>query len=72
MTKEILVTGGFGFIGGHLIERLLSDENNRVHVVDNLSSNPIPLENLLKELGTTTNLTYDIKSISDYCKDSSF
>ena len=40
--KQILVTGGFGFIGGHLLERLALEEA-QVHVVDDLSSNPIPL-----------------------------
>lgn len=32
--KEYLVTGGLGFIGSHLVEELLKDENNRVWVVD--------------------------------------
>lgn len=67
MRKNILVTGGFGFLGGHLIELLVKDKNNSVHVVDNLSSNPIPYEELIKEIGNPTNLTYDICSTADYC-----
>ena len=40
--KEIVVTGGCGFIGSHIVEELL--KNNKVTVIDNLSSGKI--ENL--------------------------
>ncbi len=33
-----LITGGAGFIGGHLTESLLADESNKVIVIDNLST----------------------------------
>ncbi|MGV8089858.1 MAG: NAD-dependent epimerase/dehydratase family protein, partial [Methanothrix sp.] len=37
--RSILVTGGAGFIGSHLVERLLLD--NEVTVLDNFSSGRI-------------------------------
>jgi len=35
MKKKILVTGGAGFVGSHLCERLARDENNDVYSLDN-------------------------------------
>ena len=40
--KEVVVTGGCGFIGSHIVEELL--ENNHVTIIDNLSSGK--MENL--------------------------
>lgn len=46
--KKILVTGGAGFIGSHLCERLLN-EGNRVLCLDNLfTGSLVNIENLLK------------------------
>jgi nucleoside-diphosphate-sugar epimerase len=39
--KNILVTGGLGFVGSHLIDQLLLEQSNVV-VVDNLQSNVVP------------------------------
>ena len=38
MKKNVLVTGGCGFIGSHIIEELLKDNNNNIVVIDNLVS----------------------------------
>jgi len=38
MNKLILVTGGAGFIGSHLCERLTSDTRNKVYSLDNYST----------------------------------
>lgn len=35
MTKTILVTGGAGHVGSHVIEELVKDENNRIISLDN-------------------------------------
>lgn len=72
MTK-ILITGGFGFIGGHLINRLLNngEPNERkpmIHVVDNLSTSPVPLETLLMDLKPLKRVTYDIADIYDFLR----
>jgi len=37
MTEPILVTGGCGFVGRHLVTKLLKD-GNEIHIVDNLST----------------------------------
>jgi UDP-glucose 4-epimerase len=64
--QNILVTGGFGFIGSHLTERLVADPNNHIHIVDNLSTSSIDLEAYLGFLGKPKNLTYSICSVEDF------
>jgi nucleoside-diphosphate-sugar epimerase len=63
------VTGGFGFLGSHVVEMLLGQADSEVHVVDNLSSNPIPPQKLLAELESPDRLTYDVMSIAEYMRD---
>src|SRR5216683_8001186 len=36
-TLRVLVTGGVGFVGGHLVQRLISDGCQSITVLDNLS-----------------------------------
>lgn len=66
-TRNILVTGGFGFIGSHLAEKLILDANNHVHIVDNLSTSSIDLQAYLDFLGRPRNLTYSICTVEQFC-----
>ena len=34
--KKILVIGGAGFVGSHLVEELVKLKKNKVYVIDNL------------------------------------
>jgi len=38
MTRKILVTGGAGFVGSCMVDKLIEDENNYVIIIDNLST----------------------------------
>lgn len=65
---RVLVTGGFGFLGGHVLDQLLAGDVD-VHVIDDLSSNPIDVPFLLDELGSPRNLTYEVRSVADFMTD---
>jgi UDP-glucose 4-epimerase len=69
--RRILVTGGFGFLGGHLVELLLADPENRVHVVDNLSTSPLPIEDLLRDIDPVGHATFSIMNIDTFCHENS-
>ena len=64
--RSILVTGGFGFIGSHLVEVLLKRGGDHVHVVDNLATSPIELKPYLDQLPNQDLLTYDICSVREF------
>lgn len=61
---KILVTGGCGFIGSHMVDRLLNDGHD-VTVIDNLSTGN--LRNLEHHKGSTK-LKVVVESISDFAK----
>lgn len=60
--KKILVTGGAGFIGSHLVNRLVK-ENNHVTVLDNLERGSVKF---LKEIEHYDNLSFISCDLKDY------
>lgn len=64
--KKILITGGFGFIGTTLTHLLVQVEGNHVHVVDDMSTSPVLLEDYLQQIGNPANLTYDITTVQEF------
>jgi nucleoside-diphosphate-sugar epimerase len=64
--KSILVTGGFGFIGSHLVEMLLRKPENRVHVVDSMVTSPIELDSYLQQLRGSERLSYDLCTVREF------
>jgi len=42
--KKILVTGGCGFVGRHLIKKLAKEPNNEIWIIDDLSTGQLPLQ----------------------------
>lgn len=68
MNRTILITGGAGFIGSSLAERLASDPENKVVIVDNLlTGSPINIPNSkhqnVKFIKADVNQFNDISSI---------
>lgn len=68
--KKILVTGGAGFVGGHLCERLAQDKNNEVYSLDNYftGSEDNHVDNVKYIKGNTK----DIDSLIDFVPDMIF
>ena len=64
--RRILVIGGFGFIGSHLVEQLLQDGESLVHVVDDLSSSPINIDRYTVQVPHRERLTWDICTVKEY------
>ncbi|WP_345992890.1 NAD-dependent epimerase/dehydratase family protein [Sulfurimonas sp. HSL-1716] len=64
MKKRILVTGGAGFVGSNLCERLAQDENNEVYSLDNYFTGS--KENHVANVTYIEGLTADIDKLIDF------
>ncbi len=64
MSNVILVTGGAGFIGSHLCERLSQDPNNIVYSLDDYSTGTY--ENHVEKVNYIKGHTKDIEKLIDF------
>ena len=65
--KKILVTGGAGFVGSHLCERLAQDENNEVYSLDNYFTGSVSnhISNVTYIIGSTVDIDSLVAFIPD-------
>ena len=63
--KKVLVTGGCGFVGSHLVDLLVEDKNTEIHVVDNMDTGKI--ENIKNH----SRIKYHFKDIRNILEDNS-
>ncbi len=64
MKKRILVTGGAGFVGSNLCERLAKDENNEVYSLDNYFTGS--KDNHVENVTYIEGLTSDIDKLINF------
>jgi len=66
---NILITGGAGFIGSHIIDYLLKNTNHKIKVVDNLFSGSLNnIKNNLKQYPNRLNFIYGDVSNLEVCR----
>jgi len=64
--KKILIIGGFGFIGSMLVEKLLKNRKNKLHIVDDMSASPIDIADFIDVNKNPKNLSFDITTVNDF------
>lgn len=67
--RTVLVTGGFGFVGSHVVERLIAD-GARVVVVDDGSTSPVDADAFVRRvrdsMGTYERLLWSHEKLASY------
>ena len=64
--KKVLITGGFGFIGTTLTDLLVQRKDSHIHIVDDLSTSSIDIDDYLNQIGNPSNLTFDITTVEKF------
>jgi UDP-glucose 4-epimerase len=67
MKKKILVTGGAGFVGSHLCEKLAQDDSNDVYSLDNYFTGT--KDNHVENVTYIEGLTEDIEALVSFAPD---
>ena len=73
--KNILITGGAGYIASHLSKQLLEDTSYNITILDNLSTGDIETLNTLKEIRDFKFIQLDLKEfdmVNKFLADNSF
>lgn len=62
---KILITGGAGYIGSHVLKQLLKETNNEIIVIDNLSTGNIEILDKLKTIRDFEFIKIDLKEFEE-------
>jgi len=66
--KNILITGGAGYIASHLTKQLLENSNHNITILDNLSTGSINTIHRLQEIGDFNFINMDLKDFNEIDK----
>ena len=70
--KKVIVTGGAGFIGSHLVKRLIDNGADEILVIDDLSTGKIENINEFKEVKFQNKKIEEIDNLTELFKDYEF
>ena len=70
--KKVIVTGGAGFIGSHLVKRLIDNGADEILVIDDLSTGKVENINEFKEVKFQNKKIEEIDNLTELFKDYEF